>query len=80
MIKKVIKYGEAEVARAIRYVDESAQTTGNKNKWKDWNLVVRKCIREGWGKNGKKSIAEKVVVPVSQANEKERILELMKDV
>lgn len=41
--------GEAEVKRCIAYVDESAQTTGNKNKWRDWNLVVRKCHREGWG-------------------------------
>lgn len=43
-------FGEAEVKRCIAYVDESAQTTGNKNKWRDWNLVVRKCHREGWGK------------------------------
>lgn len=42
-------FGEAEVKRCIAYVDESAQTTGNKNKWRDWNLVVRKCHREGWG-------------------------------
>jgi hypothetical protein len=42
-------FGEAEVKRCIAYVDESAQTTGNKNKWRDSNLVVRKCHREGWG-------------------------------
>lgn len=41
--------GEAEVKRCIAYVDESAQSTGNKNKWRDWNLVVRKCHRQGWG-------------------------------
>ena len=41
--------GETEAERCISYVDESAQTTGNKNRWKDWNLVVRKCSREGWG-------------------------------
>lgn len=44
------EYGLPEVQRAISYIDESAQSTGNKNKWKDWNLVVRKCIRDGWGK------------------------------
>lgn len=44
------EYGEAEVQRAITYIDEYAQSTGNKNKYKDWNLVVRKCIRGGWGK------------------------------
>lgn len=43
--------GEAEVKRCIAYVDESAQSTGNKNKWRDWNLVVRKCNRQGWGMN-----------------------------
>lgn len=43
--------GEAEVKRCIAYVDESAQSTGNKNKWRDWNLVIRKCSREGWGMN-----------------------------
>lgn len=41
--------GEAEVKRCIAYIDESAQSTGNKNKWRDWNLVVRKCHRDGWG-------------------------------
>lgn len=43
--------GEAEVKRCIAYVDESAQATGNKNKWRDWNLVVRKCHKQGWGMN-----------------------------
>lgn len=42
--------GEAETKRCIDYIDESAQMNGNKNKWKDWNLVVRKCSREKWGR------------------------------
>ena len=25
---------------------------GNKNKWRDWNLVIRKCSRERWGIRG----------------------------
>ena len=41
--------GEDELVRCITYLDESAQSNGNKNKWKDWNLVVRKCSRERWG-------------------------------
>ena len=41
--------GHAELQRCIRYVDESAQSNSNKNKWTDWNLVVRKCHRDGWG-------------------------------
>lgn len=43
--------GAGELARCISYVDESAQGNGNKNRWKDWNLVIRRCSREGWGRN-----------------------------
>lgn len=46
----VNEYGMSEVNRAIKYIDESAQRNGNKNKWKDWNLVLRTCISDGWGK------------------------------
>ena len=45
----VTDFGETEALRCIAYIDEAAQSTGNKNKWKDWNLVLRKCHREGWG-------------------------------
>jgi hypothetical protein len=43
--------GEAELRRCIEYVDESAQSTGNKNRWKDWNIVIRKCSKNRWGLN-----------------------------
>jgi hypothetical protein len=49
--KLLAELGEEELIRCIRYVDESAQSTHNKNKWKDWNLVLRKCHRYGWGLN-----------------------------
>ena len=45
----VADLGEAEALRCITYIDEAAQSTGNKNKWRDWNLVIRKCHRDGWG-------------------------------
>jgi hypothetical protein len=41
--------GPEELNRCIKYVDESAQSTGNKNKWKDWNLVIRRCAKQKWG-------------------------------
>lgn len=41
--------GETELERCIAYIDESAQSSGNKNKWRDWNLVIRRCHRDGWG-------------------------------
>ena len=48
--EKLVKdFGKSETDRSIAYVDESAQQTGNKNKWKDWYLTVRKCCRERWG-------------------------------
>ena len=42
--------GNDELQRCIAYVDESAQSNGTRNKWKDWNLVIRKCSRNGWGR------------------------------
>lgn len=48
--KLITDIGEDELLRCIKYIDESAQQTGNKNKWKDWNLTIRKCSRDGWGK------------------------------
>lgn len=44
--------GQTELDRCISYIDESAQSSGNKNRWKDWNLVIRRCHREGWGLRG----------------------------
>lgn len=41
--------GEAEATYWIRLVDEMAQSTWNKNGWKDWNLTVRRAAREKWG-------------------------------
>ena len=41
--------GDEELQRCIRYIDEAAQRTHNKNKWSDWNLTVRSCHRNGWG-------------------------------
>ena len=41
--------GPEELRRCIEYVDESAQATGNKHHWQDWNLVLRRCHRDRWG-------------------------------
>lgn len=41
--------GEDEVNRCICYLDERAQFTGNKNGWKDWEVLVRRCSRDRWG-------------------------------
>lgn len=56
--------GDEELSRCIRYIDESAQGNGNKNRWKDWNIVVRRCHREGWGLDGKPKQTTKPAIPV----------------
>ena len=48
--------GEAELARCIAYIDESAQSTGNRNHWQDWGLILRRCSRECWGIRQEKSV------------------------
>lgn len=52
--------GAEELSRCITYIDESAQSNGNKNKWRDWNLVIRRCSREGWGRNVRQAATAKV--------------------
>lgn len=62
----VADWGETEAKRCIAYVDESAQSTRNKNKWKDWNLVVRRCHRDGWGKISRHRAAEEAKCPIME--------------
>jgi len=56
--KLLADLGETELSRCIEYIDTSAQSNGNKNRWKDWNLVLRRCAREGWGRAEQKGGAE----------------------
>lgn len=69
--------GEAEVKRCIAYVDESAQTTGNKNKWRDWNLVIRKCSRDAWGLKGNSVKADKSGKRILDEDEKQAIARML---
>ncbi len=48
-VNLIEKLGEQELKRCIDYIDESAQTTNNKNGWHDWNLTIQKCSRNKWG-------------------------------
>lgn len=41
-------YSRDYIDFAIKKIDEYVQSNGNKNKYKDWNLVLRKAIRERW--------------------------------
>lgn len=46
--KLVTDFGEDTVKDLITKVDEYCQQNGNKNKYKDFNLVIRKAHREHW--------------------------------
>lgn len=70
--------GKAEVNRCIAYVDESAKMTGNKNKWRDWNLVVRKCHREQWGVSRQKTSNAPAPAHLSAGGTKQDDMEAMR--
>ena len=48
-----------ELARCIAYIDQSAQSTGNRNHWQDWALILRRCSREQWGIRQEKPVPKK---------------------
>lgn len=64
--------GQVELARCIAYVDESAQSSGNKNRWRDWNLVIRRCHRDGWGLSSGKAQAKQPGLNVEPSKERIR--------
>ena len=43
--------GEQELHACIQYIDRSAQSTNNCNRWKDWGLLLRRCQEAGWHRN-----------------------------
>ena len=46
--KLLERFGPEELHRCITYVDEAAQSTNNRNRWKDWYLIVRRCHENRW--------------------------------
>ena len=44
--------GVEELHRCIAHIDQLAQSTGNRNRWKDWYLMVRRCYEKGWHQSG----------------------------
>ena len=41
-------FPQNDIDKQIQLIDEYVQSNGNKNKYKDFNLVIRKSIRDGW--------------------------------
>ena len=52
--------GYEELHRCITYVDEAAQSTGNRNRWKDWYLMVRRCHENRWYETRRASTKEEI--------------------
>lgn len=46
--KLVADYGEDKVNEQIELLDEYVESNNNKNKYSNFNLVLRKSIRENW--------------------------------
>lgn len=40
--------GQWELTQCITYIDRAAQTTNNRNQWRDWSLVLMRCHEEAW--------------------------------
>jgi hypothetical protein len=73
------EFGNEMLRRYITIVDEYAQTHGNAKKYKDWNLVVRKAIRERWGEKQNESKTSTVTGRKMYDRELRRIEELERE-
>ena len=73
------EFGNEVLRRYIAIVDEYAQTHGNAKKYKDWNLVVRKAIRERWGNKQNESKTSTVTGRKMYDRELRRIEELERE-
>ena len=51
-------FGENVIAYYIAYIDEYVQGNKNKNKYSDWNLTIRKAIRDRWGNPPERQIQQ----------------------
>jgi hypothetical protein len=47
-LKLVNEFGEDFIKKQIELLDEYVESNDNKNKYKNFNLVIRKSIRENW--------------------------------
>lgn len=54
--KLVEDYGKEKIDLTIKLLDEYLQGNGNKNKYKDFNLVIRRAIRDKWFERGKSEV------------------------
>jgi hypothetical protein len=61
--------GEQTLEACIRYVDRSAQSTNNCNRWKDWHLILRRCYEAGWHLSSYSRYSHKAPIPMGASGE-----------
>lgn len=49
--KLIAEFGQMQIDKQINSLDEYVQSNNNKNGYKDFNLVLRKSLRENWFEN-----------------------------
>ena len=58
--KLITMMGEEELNRCIVYIDELAQSTGNRSRWKDWYLILRRCHEKRWHETGYRTAKQEI--------------------
>lgn len=59
--------GDEQLRQCIAYIDESAQSTGNRNHWLDWRTVLRRCYQKRWHEASRRN--EKQSIPYGASGE-----------
>lgn len=81
--KLVDDYGEDFIKRQIMLLDEYIESNNNKNKYTNFNLVLRKSIRENWFSKSKSTPdwfnKENSIEEINE-NEKEELDKILKEI
>ena len=57
-LKLINEFGEEFIKNQIELLDEYVESNNNKNKYTNFNLVLRKSIRNNWFKNKENNVPE----------------------
>lgn len=59
MNRLIEEFGEEPILKQIELLDEYIESNNNKNKYTNFNLVLRKSIRENWFNNNRNIVSTK---------------------
>lgn len=78
--KLIEEYGKEYIDTIINKLDEYVESNNNKNKYSNFNLVIRKAIRENWFKVDKPIwIDKKINKEETTLEEQKELEEILKD-